>query len=149
MLWRDFVYSLNEISSCNVSSPSLTQQCSKTLQEFKFLAHLTCRVGLKFNQTHLHTQSVLSSSSLIHRFLIKGIENACREPMEKLGYAEFKVGPLGSSPLLFTTRSKIHSHSQIVSPLPKGPLIKKWNNIWPGINEIEMTINTENKPADV
>ena len=41
--------------------------------------------------------------------------------MEKLGYAEFKVG----------------------RP------IKKWNNIWPGINEIEMTINTENKPVDV
>ena len=51
--------------------------------------------------------------------------------MEKLGYAEFKVGPLDSS------------------PLPKGHLIKKWNNIWPGINEIEMTINTENKPVDV
>ena len=51
--------------------------------------------------------------------------------MEKLGYAEFKVGPFDSS------------------PLPKGHLIKKWNNIWPGINEIEMTINTENKPVDV
>ena len=79
--------------------------------------------------------------------MIKGIENACRDPMEKLGYAEFKVGPLGSSPLLFTARSEIHSHYQ--TPLPKGSLTKKWNNIWPGLNEIQMTINTENKPADV
>ena len=98
---------------------------------------------------HPQTQSVLSSSSLIHRFLIKGIENACRDPMEKLGYPEFKVGPLGSSPLLFTARSEIHSRSQFSSPLPKGSLIKNWNNIWPGINEIEMTINNENKPANV
>ena len=94
-------------------------------------------------------QSVLTNSSPIHKFLIKGIENACRDPMEKLGYPEFKVGPLGSSPLLFTARSEIHSRSQFSSPLPKGSLIKNWNNIWPGINEIEMTINNENKPANV
>ena len=57
----------------------------------------------------------------------KDIENACRDPMKKLGYAEFNVGPFGSS------------------PLPKGPLIKKWNDIWPAINEIKITTKPEYK----